>query len=560
MASQDLNITQVIGYLNTFLNDIMKSQITVSEKKKTVALIRKVYQWVREVAPEINGKENHVEELITRLVVSGYKPDIGGTDKQPPITTKDDIFGNVRGIRNNLLSIGMNRSKYTNEKLKIATNEAKKNLLDLEKEAIGLENSMEEMKNKLNGELTPEVKFLQEQRTKQVIDLERWKNTARLAKQINEEKGRKLGNLKKEFKKAKKENELKSKHYFEEECERRAIQNKLEDAFGPIRAFCRIRQTLKKGNQKSYFEVLNDQELLVKDKKGFGEDKTKFHFDRVFRPNSSQAEVFMEVSALLESVLDGYNVCCLAYGQTGSGKTYTMTGGQGEERGIIPRAVEMLFQEIEELQKHGWDFNSQVAAMEVYNNTVRDLLQNNMENGKTENVIPKSVNVNKPKDVLKLLDEASARRINLATHYNSEASRAHLIFQLIFNIKTNKEPFSSCLTFIDLAGSELIYQNGKTQTEKEECDAVKTSFAALTEVLSAVAEKSEAIPFEKSVLTQLLEKPMHQSKAKTVIFSNINPNREFLDSDILFGFRNKIITNQLAEPKKLNSEGVIASY
>jgi hypothetical protein len=45
--------------------------------------------------------------------------------------------------------------------------------------------------------------------------------------------------------------------------------------------------------------------------------KYKFCFDHVFTPNSSQDNVWTGVEPLVQSAIDGFNVCFLAYGQTG---------------------------------------------------------------------------------------------------------------------------------------------------------------------------------------------------------------------------------------------------
>ena len=37
-------------------------------------------------------------------------------------------------------------------------------------------------------------------------------------------------------------------------------------------------------------------------------------------------QVFEDTKHLVQSAVDGYNVCIFAYGQTGSGKTFTIYG------------------------------------------------------------------------------------------------------------------------------------------------------------------------------------------------------------------------------------------
>jgi|TARA_B110000977_G_scaffold160032_2_gene204222 kinesin family protein C1 len=101
-----------------------------------------------------------------------------------------------------------------------------------------------------------------------------------------------------------------------------------------------------------------------------------FTFDKVFGPESKQDEIFHEVSQLVQSALDGYKVCLFSYGQTGSGKTHTMLGaGEGDQRGIIPRAVQKVLEQAESLKSKGYSYTMEASYVEIYNEQIRDLLR-----------------------------------------------------------------------------------------------------------------------------------------------------------------------------------------
>ena len=113
---------------------------------------------------------------------------------------------------------------------------------------------------------------------------------------------------------------------------------------------------------------------------------SKFKFDKVFSDTDDQESVFRSVQGVVKSALDGHNVCIFAYGQTGSGKTFTMQGPEGanvrdrtevEERGIVPRAVQMIFDTLEQRKTYGKQvsFSVTMSCFEIYIETVRDLLK-----------------------------------------------------------------------------------------------------------------------------------------------------------------------------------------
>jgi regulator of replication initiation timing len=47
----------------------------------------------------------------------------------------------------------------------------------------------------------------------------------------------------------------------------------------------------------------------------FLKGEKQFEFDTVFNMNSTQEQVFEDTQRLVESFLDGFNVCLFAYGQ-----------------------------------------------------------------------------------------------------------------------------------------------------------------------------------------------------------------------------------------------------
>ncbi|GLT75502.1 hypothetical protein SLA2020_472210 [Shorea laevis] len=335
---------------------------------------------------------------------------------------------------------------------------------------------------------------------------------------------------------------------------RKKLHNTILELKGNIRVFCRVRPLLPDdgaGTESSVISYPASMESL-----GRGIDliqsgqKYPFTFDKVFTYEASQQEVFVEISQLIQSALDGYKVCIFAYGQTGSGKTYTMMGRPEapEEKGLIPRSLEQIFQSSQSLQLQGWKYKMQASMLEIYNETIRDLLSPHRlsgsdpvrpdngvsgkqytikhdANGNTHVSDLTIVDVGSITEISSLLHQAAQSRSVSKTLMNEHSSRSHMVFTLrISGInESTEQQVQGVLNLIDLAGSERLSRSGATGDRLKETQAINKSLSSLSDVIFALAKKEDHVPFRNSKLTYLLQ-PCLGGDSKTLMFVNISPD------------------------------------
>ncbi|KAI8870045.1 kinesin-domain-containing protein [Ramicandelaber brevisporus] len=351
----------------------------------------------------------------------------------------------------------------------------------------------------------------------------------------------------------------------DEEQVRRKLHNTIQELKGNIRVFCRVRPLFEIISEYIKFpecEFSNEIELLIaQDGKavsavtnGINPPKSHaFTFDRVFEPSATQAQVFEEISQLVQSALDGYPVCIFAYGQTSAGKTWTMEGAGGactdeSKMGMIPRAVRQIFETSEKLKSKGWVYTMEAQFVEIYNETVHDLLNPNgagasgdinkyeikhHPNGKTTVTNCTTAIIESPQTLQVLFARASKNRAVAATNCNDRSSRSHSVFTLRLHGKNSisEEVSEGVLNLVDLAGSERLSQSGSTGDRLKETKAINSSLSCLGDVISALANKDAHIPYRNSKLTYLLQNSLG-GNSKTLMFVNVSPLKHSLNESL----------------------------
>ncbi|KAC9897492.1 hypothetical protein E3N88_45115 [Mikania micrantha] len=356
--------------------------------------------------------------------------------------------------------------------------------------------------------------------------------------------------------------------YKEELVLRKRYFNIIEDMKGKIRVYCRLRPLTPKEISDKERNVLTTVDEFTVQHLGRDEKIKQHCYDHVFDGNATQEDVFNDTRYLVQSAVDGYNVCIFAYGQTGSGKTFTIYGSENNP-GLTPLATSELFKILKRDGKK-FSFSLKAYMLELYQDTLVDLLlpkqakrskleikkdSKGMVTVENATILP----ISTYDDLRNIIQRGTDQRHTTETLMNESSSRSHLILSVIVE-STNLQTQSIArgkLSFVDLAGSERVKKSGSAGNQLKEAQSINKSLSALGDVISALSSGNQHIPYRNHKLTMLMSDSLG-GNAKTLMFVNISPaesNLEETYNSLTYASRVRSIVN---DPSKNVSSKEVA--
>ena len=307
--------------------------------------------------------------------------------------------------------------------------------------------------------------------------------------------------------------------------------------------------------------------------------KHTFKFDKIFDCATTQEQIFNEVAKdVIDSAIDGYNGTIFAYGQTGSGKTYTITGGVESisMRGIIPRALSYIFEEIKKRTLFTWKVY--ISYLEIYNNDGYDLLSDTGAGGtqrrfELESLPRVRIRENKSRQLIltnlsiheidnfqegmALLMLGDDNRVVAETPKNDASTRSHCLFMIQIESQKIGEDLKtlSKLHIVDLSGSEKPSKTDLSGIRMTEALNINVSLFYLEQVIIEINNKSSYIPYRNSMMTMCLRDSLG-GNCKTRMIANLSADFEdVLESLSTCRFaqrvalvKNTAIVNEIVDP------------
>ena len=501
----------LLNELNKKLTEEQTKNETLNKSIKELTEIKLKYKQIKE---ENNKLLNENEELKEELQSKNIE-DINKL-KEKYETEVFELKAMINIWKNNFLEI----SKFKLVNYDIKSHQEIESILNIDSNYI--DNAPSELKD-IAKKVLEYFKLLIEQENYKTIDLRQMKETL-LSEQ---EKVYILSH------------KLKNEKYL-----RRKIHNRYMYLRGNLRVMCRVRPFLpsEKVNKKSQMEtmVINNDSISI-----FQENKPEknFEYDYIFDTKSSQKDVYEEVTLLIQSMVQGNNICIIAYGQTCTGKTYTIQGPNSKNPGIVPRAARELFLILNNFSKSNFfeSIRLSLTIIEIYNEQIFNLLEestpslNMYEDASGNLIIPdlNPISINSFEEANKLFKLAARFRHTSSTEYNDRSSRSHCIFS--FQLKlTGKDGriIRSTLHIIDLAGSERISKSqNKDEKIRKESICINLSLHSLSTVLNSIALRANHIPYRDSKLTHFLKDSLNENYNILLILL-VSPNVKDLGETI----------------------------
>ena len=475
---------------NKFQEQQKKNEILSNNIKETDDIKIKYKEIMEENNKLITENEELKEELKSKNL-----EDIQSL-KEKYETDVFELKSLINIWKNNFLQIS--KFKLINYDIKI--HQEIENIIDIDENYI--EKAPEEMKE-ISKKVLEYYKFLIEQESYKTIDLRNLKDSL-----LSEQEKVHILTQK-----------LKNEKYL-----RRKIHNRYMYLRGNLRVMCRVRPFLpsEKINKKSQMETMiinNDSISICQENK----QEKNFEYDYIFDTKSTQKDVYEEVTLLIQSMVQGNNICIIAYGQTCTGKTYTIQGPNSKNPGIVPRAARELFLILNNFSKSNYfeSIRLSLTIIEIYNEQIYNLLEESTpnltmyEDASGNLIIPdlNPISINNFDEANKLFKLAARFRHTSSTEYNDRSSRSHCIFS--FQLKlTGKDGriIRSTLHIIDLAGSERISKSqSKDEKLRKESICINLSLHSLSTVLNSIALKANHIPYRDSKLTHFLKDSLNEN-------------------------------------------------
>ncbi|XP_038720672.1 kinesin-like protein KIN-7H isoform X2 [Tripterygium wilfordii] len=312
-------------------------------------------------------------------------------------------------------------------------------------------------------------------------------------------------------------------------------------------------------NDVSDWECINDTTIIYRNSLSVSERSmypTAYTFDRVFSPDCSSRQVYKEgAKEVALSVVSGINSSVFAYGQTSSGKTFTMSG-------ITGYAIADIYDYIDKHKER--EFVLKFSAMEIYNESVRDLLSADSTPLRLLDDPEKGTIVEKlTEETLRdwnhfkeLLSICEAQRQIGETSLNETSSRSHQILRvsiessaLEFFSNDKSSMLAATVNFVDLAGSERASQSLSAGTRLKEGCHINRSLLTLGTVVRKLSKgRNGHVPFRDSKLTRILQSSLG-GNARTAIICTMSPARSHVEQS-----RNTLLFASCAKEVTTNAQ------